>query len=502
MPPKRRLPKKKLSYWIQKWLRKVRIGLNPQNHRFQKPPHDIIFLISEEVKASLAKASNPDSDVHTVDSSPRPDPGILPQKNRLSGRRRKPKSLSEKLRLFMHEISLGILKKKHSTSRHHRNKQTKSTDDASIADKFQKLSKLKTINEIQGLEEPVPGLILRHHQHKKHRHRNWFRKTISHLKRNVKFLRKKSDLNRSFALDTPEDSAAKHHIKVPWTNYIKPTLTSTAMFIVAYQLSWFFYQLAVMIMASFFNINSVLFYYEVMFPEGSNSVKWTPETIIIITLAGPFFALIGWIALGYILRLKDRYGAHFRMFLVWMYLISMMLFFGAFVGGAITLEGFGYVIDWLFMSVALRLILSVLFITMIIAISWKVVRFMPETARSYSWKNNRYKYILSRLIIPWFLGAGIMTLLKITKNTTQHANIFDYDLINLATLAFAVVPPLFNSHTRPQMIRHRKVNQRLKANLPVIWIASAIIIAIIFRFVLSHGVYFRFILRLNLNFYN
>jgi hypothetical protein len=474
-----------------------------EKSRFQRPPHDIVFLTSEEVKVSLAKASNPDFDVHTVDSSPRPDPGILPQKNRLSGRRRKPKSFSEKLKLFFHRISFGIFKKKHSTSNHHREKRVKSPEDASIAEtKFHELSELQTKNEKQGLQEPVPGLNLRHHHHRKHRQRNWFRKMISHLKRNIKFLREKKDLNRSFNFDTSEDSKTKSHIKIPWTNYIKPTLTSTAMFIVAYQLSWLFYQLAVMIMASFFNIDSVLFYYEVMFPEGSNSLKWTPETIIIITLAGPFFALLGWISLGYILRLKDRYGAHFRMFLVWMYLISMMLFFGAFVGGAITLEGFGYVIDWLFMSVALRLILSVLFITMIIAISWKVVRFMPESARSYSWKNNRYNYILSRLIIPWFLGAGIMTLMKITKNTTQHENIFDYDLINLATLAFAVVPPLFNSLTRPQMIRQRKVNQRLKADLPVIWIASAIIIAIAFRFVLSYGVYFRFILRLNLNFYN
>jgi len=479
MPRRKRLPRKNLSYWFKKWLYKVRVGLNMGKSRFQKPPHDIVFLTSAEVKASLAKVSVNEPLSNSYDSTSRPDPGILPQKNRLSGRRRKPKSLSEKLKLFFHRISFGISKKKHSTSSYYRNKRVKSPEDASVANtKFEELSELQTKNEKQGLQEPFHGLSPRHHHQRKHRQRNWFRKRISHLKRNFKFLRKKRDLNRSFAPDTLEDIAAKHHIEVPWTNYIKPTLTSTAMFIVAYQLSWFFYQLAVMITASFFNIDSVLFYYEVMFPEGSNSLKWTPETIIIITLAGPFFALIGWIALGYILRLKDRYGAHVRMFLVWMYLISMMLFFGAFVGGAITLEGFGYVIDWLFMSVTLRLILSVLFITMIIAISWKVAGFMPETARSHSWKNNRYKYILSRLIIPWFMGAGIMTLLKITKNTTQHVNIFDYDLINLATLVFAIVPPLLNSHTRPQLIRQRKVNQQLKDKLPVIWIASAIIIAI------------------------
>ncbi len=102
MPRRKRLLKKNLSYWLQKWLHKVLVGLNIEKSRFQRPPHDIVFLTSEEVKAALATASNPEADVHAVDPSPRPDPGILPQKNRLSGRSRKPKSLSKKLKLFFH----------------------------------------------------------------------------------------------------------------------------------------------------------------------------------------------------------------------------------------------------------------------------------------------------------------------------------------------------------------------------------------------------------------
>lgn len=503
MPHKKRLPKKNPGYWFKKWLRKARIVLNIQNSRFQKPPHDIVFLTTEEVKASLAKVSVNESAGNFIDSSSRPDPGILPQKNRLSRRNRKPKSFKIKLKLFFHRISFNIFKQKHSRSSHHSHNRNISSDETPIAEtEFQKLSELQILKENQALQELPQSVSHRHHHHRKHRQRSWFQKMISYVKRNLSFFRKKIDLTQPLTKETNKDNMTKKLVTVPWTNYIKPTLTSTAMFIVAYQLSWFFYQLAVMTMASFFNIDSVLFYYEVMFPEGSDSQKWTPEIIIIITLAGPFLALIGWIVIRYILRLKDRYGAHLRMFLVWMYLISMMLFFGAFVGGAITLEGFGYVIDWLFMSIALRLILSVLFISMIIAISWKIVRLMPETSQNHSWKNNRYKYILSRLIIPWILGASIMTLLKITKNTVQHLNISDYDLINLATLVFAVVPPLFNSRSRPQLIRRHKVNQRLKAELPVIWIAGAIIIVLLFRFVLSYGVYFRLVMRLNLTFYN
>lgn len=498
MPGSKRYHKKRKGYWLKKWLNKILIGLHLRNHRFQKPPSDIVFLTSEEVKAALVKPPEHKTVGFPADSSSRPDPEILPAKNR-SRRKRNDKSISSRFKRLLNRASFGLFKKIYSSStRHHRSGHRLHEHADEV--KFQEINELNKLKEDR-FNEIVTNPGERQHHHRKYNHRSRIHKWKSFLRRKFSFNRKKRSHHQLFNSENSEDNKATQVKKVPWTDYIKPTLTSTAMFMVAYQVSWFFYQLAVMITASFFKIDSVLFYYEVMFPEGTESLKWTPEKIIIITLAGPFLALLGWILLRFILRLKNRYGAHFRMFLVWMFLISIMMFLGAFVGGAITLEGFGYVIDWLFMSIALRLILSLIFISMIIALSWKVVSLMPETLRSHSWKNNRYKYVLSRLIVPWFLGAGIMAMLKITKRITQHENIFDYDIINLATLVFAVVPPLFNSRSRPQLIR-RKANQRLKAEQPVIWLAGAIILVTLFRVVLSYGIYFRLILNLDINFYN
>lgn len=498
MPGSKRYHKKRKGYWLNKWLNKILIDLHLRKRRFQKPPSDIVFLTSEEVKAALVQPPEHKPVDFPLDSSYRPDPEILPAKNR-SRRKRNDKSISSRLKRLLNRVSFGLFIKKHSSStRHHRSRHRLHAHVDEV--KFQEINELNKLKENR-FNEIVSNTGESQHHHRKYSHKSRIHKWKSFLRRKFNFTHKKSSHNRPFNFEAAEDITAAQKKVVPWTDYIKPTLTSTAMFMVAYQISWFFYQLAVMITASFFKIDSVLFYYEVMFPEGTESLKWTPEKIIIITLAGPFLALLGWILLRYILRLKDRYGAHFRMFLVWMFLISMMMFFGAFVGGAITLEGFGYVIDWLFMSIALRLILSLIFISMIIALSWKVVSLMPETLRSHSWKNNRYKYVFSRLIVPWFLGAGIMALLKITKRITQHENIFDYDIINLATLVFAVVPPLFNSKSRPQLIR-RKANQRLKTEQPVLWIAGAFLLVVVFRVVLSYGIYFRLIFNLDINFYN
>jgi len=502
MPLSKTHHKKKKGYWLNKWLNKALIVLKFKKRRFQKPPTDIVFLTTKEVKESLSKVTEREPENFSLESTSRPDLSILPAKNRSRRKSGNDKSLAFRLKRLLTKISFGILKKKRSLSSNHQRSRSRVHEHSITTDtKFQKINELKRIKENAALKENSSNQDQRHHHHRKHFHRNRFRRWKSFLLRKLHISRKKSGFSLPVIIENAVNTTANQEKKDPWTNYIQPALTSTAMFMVAYQLSWLFYQLAVMVTASFFKFDSVLYYYEVMFPEGSDSVKWSPEKIIIITLAGPFLALVTWIILRLVLKIKERYGSHFRMFLVWIYLISMMMFFGAFVGGAITLEGFGYVIDWLFMSISLRLILSLIFIGMIIALSWNVAGFMPETSRSSSWKNNRYKYILSRLIIPWFIGTGIMTLLKITKNVTQHENIFDYDIINLATLAFAVVPPLFNSVTRPQLNRRRKVNQKLRETLPVIWITVAILVVMLFRIVLSYGIYFKLVFNLDMSFY-
>jgi hypothetical protein len=497
MPISKSHHKKKTSYWFRKWLNKALIGLNIKKRRFQKPSSDIVFLTTKEVKESLSKATEREPVNFSSDSEARPELGILPEKNRSRRRLQNDNSLIFGLKQLLNWISFGVFKKKHLSSAHHEPTESRLRDHTvSAGAGFQK------IKEDLALKETAQNKDQRHHHHRKQIHRSRFRKWNSLFMRKLKIQRKKSNFFQPLISENTENHTANQKKNIPWTKYIKPALTSTAMFMVTYQFSWFFYQLVVMITASFFGIDSVLYYYEVMFPVGSNELIWTPEKIIIITLSGPLTALLVWILLRFVLRLKSRYGSHFRMFLVWMYLISMMLFFGAFVGGAITLEGFGYLIDWLFMSVALRMILSLIFISMIIALSWRVVGYLPETTRSNSWKNNRHFYVLSRLVIPWLLGSGIMTLLKLTNNIMQHANIWDYDTINLVTLAFAVVPPLFNSGTRPQLNKHRKVNHKLREALPVFWIPIAIIVVVLFRIVLSYGIYFKLILNLDIYFYN
>jgi len=494
--------KRKVIFRLSKWLNKTFGGLRRGGSRFQKPPPEIVFLTTNEVKLSLCEAEKRELLYFSSDSVSRPDTGILPPKNRPRRKTRNRKSRKTSHNRFLKRVFAGLFKKENADKAYHRQSRSSLYDCHSGTNpESRKIEEQRVINDDNSLRQHASIEGQKQYRHRKHTSRSSFKKKKSFLLRLFNISGTKSRFGHPAGFEPAGINSADQQQKIPLRKYIKPALTSTAMFIMAYQLCWFFYQLVVMITASFFGIDSVLYYYEVMFPVGSNALIWTPEKIIIITFSGPFTALLAWILLKFTLRSKYHFGTDLRIFLVWMYLVSMMMFFGAFVGGAITLEGFGYVIDWLFVSVPIRLILSMIFICVIIALNWGIVSYLPETTRSTSYKNNKHFYVLSRLVIPWLIGSGIMTLLKLTENIPQHANVFDYDTINLVTMVFAVVPALFNSRSQPHLYRRRKIKQQVKENLPAIWIIIALIFVLLFRIVLSYGIYFKLIFNLDLEFY-
>ena len=93
------------------------------------------------------------------------------------------------------------------------------------------------------------------------------------------------------AEESPEKSKKRRLNIRPWAPYV---VNSSILYVLAYLLVYLTYQLSVILMASRFGIDSVLYYFEVMFPIGNQSALWTDFSIISITLAGPLVcALLG-----------------------------------------------------------------------------------------------------------------------------------------------------------------------------------------------------------------
>jgi len=492
MPPHKHRHKRNLRYWLKKIFPGI---FRSKRSRISESydPGSTKFLTLEEVKAALAEAREREGKTPVSESTSVFEEAKRPQAPPLQLHRREKKTIGSRFNKFLSRIQFRLWNRRRASS---------------SPDEYHYL----TIEEIKRAKEAQEGFAASHpveeprvfnstglqqdsrplskHRHRRRRRRFW---------KIFQFGKKKE---QPAAFIPKGDILEEVKEKAPLKVYIRPAITSTAIFIIAYQLSWLLYQLAVMVVASFSSIDSVLYYYEVMFPIGNYSPKWNQTNIIFITLSGPLVSLILWALYRFVFLRKFHPGAQVRIFLVWLYLNSMMLFFGAFVGGAITRQGFGYVVDWLYMNIAFRTLFSLMFLSLIVWMSWKVVRFLPENSGLDSWKQNRFGYVLSRLVVPWFIGGTIMVLLKITDVIPQHENIFNYDAFTMATMLFAVLPPMFNSKVRPHLIQGRKTYPRIHRASVVAWVVVAIAFVLLIRLGLSYGLYFQLIFDLNLGIYH
>lgn len=443
---------------------------------------DLRFLTIEEVKAAKAGNPLPEQETPAVAQTS----GGRPQLPPMPLHHKRHRSLGYRLRKFRSKISFRLFKRRYASAAGEKFHAI-TPEEIKRANAYRDLSRIGAEPGFTGNREES------NHQrrHKKRKKRSW----ISRI-----FRRKHKE--HPVILIRPGEIVEEEKERAKLSEYIRPILNSTALFMIAYQLCWLLYQFAVMIVASFSNIDSVLFYYEVLFPIGNYSPRWNQVNIIFITLAGPFISLVMYLVYRFVLIRRFHPGAQMRTFLVWLYLNSMMLFFGAFVGGAITRQGFGYVVDWMFINVAFRILLSLIFLSIIIWISWKVVRFLPESSGLDSWKNDRIKYVASRLVIPVIIGGTIMILLKKTDVIPQHENIFNYDAFNIATLLFAVIPPMFNINVRPHMIQNKKTYPRVHRRTVAFAVIAAIALVLLVRIGLQYGMLFQLSINLNIGFYH
>ncbi|MBK7212164.1 MAG: hypothetical protein IPH88_02465 [Bacteroidales bacterium] len=495
MPRHKRRHRKDLKYWVKKLFPFVFQRRRPSFQPFEKAPAEAKFLTLEDIKAARAEAFERDQEATEPVSPPVFEDTQRPQLNFKPGQNRKKKSATSRLKRVLKKISFNSFKKKYKSSsaeKYHflTPEDIKRAKEANDTDTSTWHPEVEIDISVERPELDIRTSTSRKRKHLRKKRRGFF----SFF--NKKKKRREPSILSSLEFTIPEQE------RIPVASYIRPVLNSTALFIVAYLVSWFIYQFAVMVTASFSKIDSVLYYYEVMFPIGNYSPKWNQTNIIFITLSGPMISLIMAIFYRFVVLRKFHPGAQMRQFFVWLYLNSMMLFFGAFVGGAITRQGFGYVVDWLYMNIAFRILFSLIFLMLIGWISWKVVSYLPETVGKESYKNNRNGYIISRLIIPWFIGGGLMVLMKLSPVIPQHENIFNYDAFTLATLMFAVVPPLFNTKVKPHLLQNRKSYPRTHRTTIAAWIIIAIALVLLVRVGLSYGMYFMFNISLDIGRYH
>jgi hypothetical protein len=267
------------------------------------------------------------------------------------------------------------------------------------------------------------------------------------------------------------------------------SINSAILYVLTYLIAYLTYQIAVMFAASRYGINSVLLFYEVFFPVGNYSDKWNSFNIIIITFAGPLISIImGTIYLLLYVR-KDRITGLRKLFYFWLGFHSVNFFLGAFIGGVITKQGFGYVIEWMFLPTVVKFGLSIVCLFTLGLIAFYYAIYFMESSGSFFWtkKSNRMIYLLFSGFIPWVAGTLFIFLLKFTHKIPQHENILVYDSIIYASMFFVIAGMFVNFRSQPMF---DKTTKREGRRINWVYLVILLGLVIIFRLGLNTGLYY------------
>jgi hypothetical protein len=242
--------------------------------------------------------------------------------------------------------------------------------------------------------------------------------------------------------DEPKDKREEREKRVN-RGYFYYTINSTALYIIAYLLVYMVYQLTVLVVASRWGLDSVLYYYDLAFND--YSPLWSRYNIIVVTFSGPFISLvIGFVFYKWVVN-RPKVKSFLKLFVLWIGFHGFNLFLGAFVSGVSFDEGFGYVANWLFLNVFWKFLISLVFLSILSMTGYFSAKKFLETSNSIlrARKKHKTRFLFHQVVLPWFIGSAIILLVKIPNNMPYETGI-------LVIMMFMVVPVLFNLNAKPR----------------------------------------------------
>ena len=140
-------------------------------------------------------------------------------------------------------------------------------------------------------------------------------------------------------------------------NYVYILVNSTVLFLFAYLFVYLLTQLAVVAAAATFNIDTVLYYYDVDFLIRAR--EWLPDAVKVVYSSGPFAALIIAILSFIVYAHMTEENTVVRLFILWVFCHAFIHFFGEMLMGSLIGGGIGYVVMFLYFTDTSKMVFSV-----------------------------------------------------------------------------------------------------------------------------------------------
>lgn len=204
------------------------------------------------------------------------------------------------------------------------------------------------------------------------------------------------------------------------------TINSTIYFLIAYYFVVFTFNLFSMLIAYYLGFDVELFYYG--FTWSGNS--WSTGDMILVFFVGNAYTLLTAFIFEYLYSRQRRFIRSIKMLYLWIYLISIIWFFGNIIAGAFFNFGIGTSLRAFHVPFMVRLMLSTAAILALLYFGYRAQKHVRVSANMYYQKLSSRKvakFFMQQIVLPIVFGLVIVILLKIP----YHAH---YDFVDIYVL--------------------------------------------------------------------
>lgn len=268
----------------------------------------------------------------------------------------------------------------------------------------------------------------------------------------------------------------------PFYRSLTIVVNSAVIFMLSYVLVYLFYWLTSMLVASWYGLDSVLYYYDLKFND--HSTLWNRFNILLVTGIPPFMCLfLGLFLLRFVFK-QSRFTGLQKLFILWTGFHLLNHFFGAFPSGVVTDEGFGYVAAWMYMNTAFKFLFSIVSLFILGIFGYYSAEAVMETSDSVSRikSEHRIAFIFTQLALPWLIGTVVLLLLRLPKTFE-----YPYETLMFFSMVFLVIPPFFNEKVKPKL---NLLKIKKKRNIQLGYLILMLVAISFLRILLGIGLHF------------
>lgn len=266
-------------------------------------------------------------------------------------------------------------------------------------------------------------------------------------------------------------------------------INSTAYFLIAYYFVVFTFNLFSMIIASFLGFDVELFYYGYTW-EGA---RWSTGDIILVFFVGNAYTLFTALLFEYLYRKQRRFIKSIKLLYLWIYLISIIWFFGNIIVGAFFNFGIGTALLAYGVPFMLRLLLAGVSIFALLFFGYRAQKHVKVSANLYYQKLSKRitkRFAFYQIVLPVLIGLVIVILMKIPELAR-----YDYvDIFVLLSFLFFIIGLysflIYGKNESISFKSHNSQGNRSSCSLNIFTSIIAIAVILIIRIGLNTGLAF------------